>query len=252
MPADGPECNVMDQTSADVSDRLLWATPTVTLLVREPARLTQRLEEIILAEEAALTKRRSVPVAGLRTGLTTQWLEYNVLHWNYPEIAELRSYILVGIRKFIGLFGDPDEPKYAVTGISCWANVLRFGESLHVHHHDPAFVSAHFLVKSGYDYDQVNAIPDAGNTVYYRPGFMERSHGGEAAASPSPWDHDWQISSRPEEGKLFLFPSYVRHEVRPYLGSTCRISIALDVFVKHQRLPIYFGGPRWYVPQAGS
>jgi hypothetical protein len=237
---------------AEVNTRNLWSTPTVTLLLNNSKRLVLALEDIILREEAALRgKRRSTPVAGLTSGLTTYWLEYNVLKWNYPEIAEFRGYVLRGIREFIKLCADPDDPQYQVTGISCWANVLRPGESLHVHHHDPSFVSAHFTVKTGFK-DETGGPFDAGHTIYYRPGFIDRSHGGEASAAPSPWDDDWQMSAKPVEGRLFLFPSYVRHEVRPYIGDTYRISIAMDVFIKKQKLPIHFGGARWYVPDGKS
>ena len=234
---------------AEVLTKQLWTTPTVTLRLVNSQKLVRGLEEIILKEEAIIrAKRKSTRVAGLETGLSTHWLEFNVLNWAYPEIAEFRRHVLRGIREFIKLVGDPDDPKFAIAGISCWANVLRSGESLHVHHHDPAFVSAHFQVKTGYEEGQ--EIPyDAGHTIYYRPGFVDRSHGGQASAAPSPWDDDWQITTKPIEGKLFLFPSYVRHEVRPYIGSSYRISVAMDVFVKMQNLPIYFGGSRWYVPK---
>lgn len=236
-----------DEPAVELASKLLWATPTVSMLIQNSRHLTSRLAEIILKEEAALTSRKSVPVAGLQSGLTTQWQEYNVFNWQYAEVAELRGYVLRGFREFIKLTADPDDPRYSIAGLSCWANVLRPGQSLHVHHHDPAFCSAHFTVRSGDDAPG-NTVNDAGHTIYYRPGFMDRSHGGMAAIAPSPWDDDWQLSARPVDGKLFFFPGYVRHEVRPYAGSTHRISIAMDIFIKMQKLPIYFGGERWHVP----
>jgi len=237
---------------AQITARPLWSTPTITVRLNNADPLVRSLERIILKEEAAQRGgSKSTPVAGLEAGLSTHWLKYNVLNWNYPEIAEFRAHVLRGVREFIKLVGDPDDPQLAISGISCWANILRAGESLHVHHHDPAFVSAHFQVKTGYGPD--DAIPyDAGHTIYYRPGFIDRSHGGQASAAPSPWDDDWQITTKPVEGKLFLFPSYVRHEVRPYIGSSYRISIAMDVFVKKQQLPIAFSGTRWHVPKAAE
>jgi hypothetical protein len=69
---------------------------------------------------------------------------------------------------------------------------------------------------------------------------MNRSHGGEAVGFTSPWDLDWRLTAEPMEGKLFIYPSYVRHEVRPNLGSRERISIAMDVYVKRQNALISF------------
>ena len=48
----------------------------------------------------------------------------------------------------------------------------------------------------------------------------------------------WPIIDRPQTG------------CRTF-GTRERISIAMDIFVKKQELPMYFGGPRWFVPGDG-
>jgi hypothetical protein len=236
-----------------IKSQPLWATPTLTIEHRDIDDLNAGLARIILEKEREiLSKKSPTEVAGVKDGLTAYWLEYNVLSWQYPEIEEFRRLVLSGLRDFFKLIGDPDDPELKVSGISCWANVLRFGEALDVHHHDPAFVSAHYTVRCGKRTNEEESTARAnghgGETVYFRPGFMDRSHGGEAAGFASPWDSDWRISAQPTEGKLFFFPSYVRHEVRPNLGTCERISIAMDIFVKKQNALIYFGPPRWFVP----
>ncbi|HKX31381.1 MAG TPA: putative 2OG-Fe(II) oxygenase [Blastocatellia bacterium] len=233
--------------------QLLWPTPTLAVELENAPELNQGLTRIILEKEREITsKGKPTKVAGVKDGLTAHWLEFNVLTWEYPEIKEFRRIVLGGLREFFKLIGDPDDPGLKVTGISCWANVLRFGEALDVHHHDPAFVSAHYTVRCGRDAKGEPVTEpnqkNGGETVYFRPGFMDRSQGGDAAAFPSPWDADWRISATPTEGKLFFFPSYVRHEVRPTLTGGERISIAMDVFVKKQEALIHFGPPRWFVP----
>jgi Putative 2OG-Fe(II) oxygenase len=233
--------------------KMLWPTPTLSVEIKNSAELNRALTQIILEKEREIkAKLKTTPVAGLTEGLTTHWLEYNVLKWDYPAIREFRQVVLSNLREFFSLLGDPNDPGFKISGISCWANVLRPGESLEVHHHDPAFVSAHYQVQSGYNLESDSSASgksDAGSTVYFRPGFLDRSHGGKAAGPTSPWDSDWRISTPPVAGKLFFFPSYVRHEVRPYMGPTERISIAMDVFVDKQESLIYFGGARWYVPE---
>lgn len=231
----------------------LWATPTLTIECKNVHNLNEGLARIILTkEQEILSKGNPTKVAGVSEGLTAHWLRYNVLNWQYPEIVEFRQLVLRGLREYFNLVGDPDDPDLNISGISCWANVLRFGEALDAHHHDPAFVSAHYTVRCGRGTDEDDAIAKnkraGGETVYFRPGFMDRSHGGEAAGFTSLWDSDWRMSAEPTEGKLFFFPSYVRHEVRPNLGERERISIAMDVFIKKQNALVYFGPPRWYVP----
>jgi hypothetical protein len=235
-----------------IKSEMLWPSPTLSILHKDIKQLNQGLKRIILEKEREINaKGTSVEVAGLQSGLTTHWLEYNVLNWDYPEIAEFRKMVMNGLREYFKLVGgDPDHSDYQISGISCWANVLRYGEYLEVHHHDPGFVSAHYQVQSGFtedDESDESQVGDSGNTVYFRPGFLDRSHGGKQAGTTSPWDGDWRISARPAEGKLFFFPSYIRHEVRPYMGKRERISIAMDVYVKKQEALIYFGPPRWFV-----
>jgi hypothetical protein len=233
--------------------QILWSTPTLTIEHKNARDLNEGLALIILEKEMdILSNGKPTKVAGVKEGLTAHWLEYNVLNWQFPEISEFRQIVLGGLREFFKLIGNPDDPELQVSGISCWANVLRFNEGLEVHHHDPAFVSAHYIVRCGSEENEVGAVSQdnksGGETVYFRPGFMDRSHGGEAARFASPWDSDWRLSVKPTEGRLFFFPSYVRHEVRPYLGQRERISIAMDIFVRKQKPLIYFSPPRWFVP----
>src|SRR5690348_14657897 len=113
----------------------LWPTPVLAIYHDVPA-LNAGLAQAILEQEPKINARgRATPVAGLQDGLTTHWLEYNVLHWDYPECRELARMILAGAREFIRMVADPDDPDYRIRGISCWANVLRPGQSLAIHHH---------------------------------------------------------------------------------------------------------------------
>lgn len=227
----------------------LWPTPTLTMRLGDSEAFNGRLAEIVLAEEKkTLASAKPTPVAGIAEGLTAHWLHFNVLNWDYPEIRELRGIVLTGFRQWAALLPPAYAGDLEIAGISCWANVLRYGERLTIHHHDPAFVSAHYTVQSGLG-DRPATSVDSGHTVYFRPGFAERSHGGDSSMAASPWDDDWRIEAPPVPGKLMFFPSFVRHEVRPNLGPAERISIAMDIFLTRQRLPIYFGGARWFVPR---
>jgi hypothetical protein len=239
-------------TARELKPELMWPTPVLAIHHSEIDELNAGLARIVREKEASLkAKAKPTPIAGMTEGLTTLWLEYNVLNWDYPEVTEFRKMVFDGLRDYFKMLGDPDDPGMKITGISCWANILRYGDSIEVHHHDPSFASAHYQVDDGYadgaKYEGSVGRRDMGHTVYFRPGFLDRSH-GENGGMASPWDADWRVSAQPTKGKLFIFPSYVRHEVRPYLGKTERISIAMDVFVKKQPVLMAFRGPRWHVP----
>ncbi|KZN55560.1 hypothetical protein N474_01095 [Pseudoalteromonas luteoviolacea CPMOR-2] len=222
----------------------LWPTRIIT--VEADQDITKGLAKIIMNKEKEILEGQAIEVAGNSKGITAHWLEYNVLNWDYPECRELRRRVLKGFKEYCKSVGeDYRSPEFRISGISCWANILRNGEGLLIHHHDPAWISAHFQV-------QCNQNPDkpegSGETVYYRPGFIDRSHGDRQAGSVSLWDEDWKINKDPKPGRLAFFPSYLRHEVRPYIGEIARISIALDVYVAKQKALINFAAERWWVP----
>lgn len=227
---------------------VLWPTTTLSVEVENSDELNRRLAQIVLEKESEIrAKLKTTQPADLSPDAFVS----NVLKWDYPEIREFRQLVLSSVREYFSLVGDPDGADFKISGINCWANVMRFGECLPVHHHDPAFVSGHYLVQSGANGHDSDAplMAEAGNTVYFRPGFMDRCQGIDAAVTASNlWDEDWRVSVPPEAGRLFLFPSYVRHEVRPNLGPAERISIGVDVFIKKQRSLINFRGKRWYIP----
>lgn len=235
----------MNEIEQEFSSHQWWPTPILVVRHRHVEEFNKALARIVFQQEKGI-REKGMPtaVAGLEEGLTAHWLEYNVLNWDFPECRRLRELVLKGVRQYFELIGDPDDPELKISGISCWANILRRGESLDIHHHDPGFISAHYTVQSGNVSGEEPESRDSGHTIYYRPGFVDRSHG-----SGSPWDFEWRVSNQPREGNLLFFPSYVRHEVRPNLGQEERISIAMDIYVEKQKAPIYFGGPRWYVPE---
>lgn len=226
-----------------------WPTHILLIQHKHSKELNAGLARIILEKERELVaKGMPMPIAGLEEGLTTHWQEFNVLNWENPECKELRKLVLNGVREYFKWIGEnPDSPELKIAGISCWANVLRTGESLDIHHHDPGFASAHYTVQTGREEGADPVTRDSGFTSYYRPGFLERSQGVGQAISP--WDHDWRVSNPPTGGNMIFFPSYVRHEVRPNLEKRERISIAMDIYVKKQKALIHFGGPRWFVPK---
>jgi hypothetical protein len=225
-----------------------WPTTIIVGNHHDRADFNERLAAIIMRKEREIKAANDTPqpIAGVQDGLTAYWTKFNVLNWREPECGDLAAMMLEGINAFIRTVGDPDDPDYAISGISCWANVLRPGESLDIHHHDPGFASAHYIVQGGESGSEKHGT-ESGHTVYFRPGFMERSHGDVMG---SPWDSDWRISVPAVTGTLTVFPSYVRHEVKTYMGGTERITVALDVYINKQNVPFRFAPPRWYVPRA--
>jgi hypothetical protein len=230
------------------SPTVWWPTPVLAVENVDSDAFNRSLADIIRqAERRFATEARPAPVAGLDDGLTIHWKDYNVLKLPHPECEQLKGMFLDALRAYFKQFCDPDHPDYKILGIASWANVLRHGDGMHIHHHDQAFVNAHYYVQAG-DIPSPSPHAEHGHTVYYRPGFFERSHGERLGGVMNPWDVDWRVSLAPRVGHFMFFPGYVRHEVRPYLGNGERISVAFDVYVAKQEPLSYFGGPEWLVP----
>jgi hypothetical protein len=122
--------------SAVLNSQILWPTPALAIDHKNIDELNEGLARIVLEKEREIIAKGSPKsVAGLKEGLTAHWLEYNVLNWKYPEVEEFRRLVLNEIREFFKLIGDPDDPGLKISGISCWANVLRYKQTLEVHHH---------------------------------------------------------------------------------------------------------------------
>src|SRR5436305_15230785 len=94
-----------------VKPGMMWPTPTLTVQNANAEELNRGLARIIREKERSIiSKGMPTSVAGLEEGLTTHWLEYNVLLWDYPEIKEFRKLVLDGLHEYFKLLGDPDDP----------------------------------------------------------------------------------------------------------------------------------------------
>src|ERR1700744_3913099 len=140
--------NMRRRSSPDV----WWPTPILVVELVNCSEFNQELAHIILEQERRLLAgSQGSPVAGLQKGLTTLWRNYNVLNWNFPACTELRLAVLSAAMDYFSQIADANDPEYRILGISAWANVLRYGQSLQVHHHDQAFVNAHYFVQTGHE-----------------------------------------------------------------------------------------------------
>lgn len=112
-------------------------------------------------------------------------------------------------------------------GIDMWANVNAPGDANQLHCHPGAFWSGVYYVDAGGADREGNGgelvledprYPMAYSTV---PDLVLRAADKKAMRS--------QHAIRPATGRLVLFPSWLRHSVRPHRGDRARISVALNL-----------------------
>jgi len=112
--------------------------------------------------------------------------------------------------------------------VQAWANVNGPGDANICHYHPGSFWSGTYYVDDGGCADDPSLggefemiDPRGPGPGMYAPGLKFAGEDGASVGSGE--------TIRPRPGLLFLFPSWLFHQVRPYRGRDLRISIAFNL-----------------------
>ncbi len=112
-------------------------------------------------------------------------------------------------------------------GVEMWANVNRPGDANQLHCHPASYWSGVYYPDPGGAEHETGGgeliLEDPRYPLAYMtvPDLLLRTAEGEPMNS--------QVAIRPEKSLLVLFPSWLRHSVRPHRGDRERVSIALNL-----------------------
>jgi uncharacterized protein (TIGR02466 family) len=179
-------------------------------------------EPLSAALEAVIRARREAEPGIERSNVGGWHSRTDMLDWGGPAAAKLAD-TAVKMAKRVSVFGGA-EPEWSAR---MWANVSPPGALNMSHAHPGVLWAAVYYVAVGeagqggelYLEDPRFPVPQ----MTY-PGF--RAVGADGA----PQDVEHRIA--PKRGDLILFPAWMRHGVRPWLGEGERISIAMNLYVK--------------------
>lgn len=114
--------------------------------------------------------------------------------------------------------------------VQMWANISGPGHSNQMHCHPGALWSGVYYVDNGEDASGADVEgelllldPRFPMNTMYMPELVLRDEAGKAQYSQTP--------IRPKNGRMVLFPAWLKHSVRPYKGTRERISIAFNLMV---------------------
>ena len=205
----------------DVAVRGLFATPVAALEVPDAEARNAELT-------AAILKRRS-ETPSIQASNAGGWhSDREILHWGGPhvghilDLAKEMAYRLTADRT-----GKAIRPDWNVTA---WANVTGPGDANICHYHPGAFWSGTYYVEDGGcatdhslggEFEMLD--PRGPGPGMYAPALKFAGEDGQSAGAAE--------TIRPRPGLLFLFPSWLFHQVRPYRGNALRISIAFNLSV---------------------
>ena len=123
--------------------------------------------------------------------------------------------------------GKSVQPEWSVMA---WANVNGAGDGNICHYHPGAFWSGTYYVADGGcatdhslggEFEMLD--PRGASPGMYAPSLKFMGEDGQSVGAAE--------TIRPRPGLLFLFPSWLFHQVRPYRGDGLRISIAFNLSV---------------------
>ncbi|MEZ5667714.1 MAG: TIGR02466 family protein [Alphaproteobacteria bacterium] len=205
----------------------LFSTPVVMLRVPEAASLNAALRKLILARAEAEASNDHSNLGGWQSS-------WDIAEWGGPAMARLLDLARNAASRMTMRRSD-GTPAGIEWAHNAWANVNRKGNANEAHTHPGSVWSAVYWVDDGGA--AVNPALGGAFEVHdprgvapamLAPDLVPAVPGGAAFGASE--------LVQPTAGDLMMFPSWVSHSVRPYLGDGVRISIAINLWPA--------GGPR--------
>ncbi|HEX3984808.1 MAG TPA: TIGR02466 family protein [Acidisoma sp.] len=205
----------------EINIRGLFATPVAAVELPDAAARNAELRRIILDHREKSPSVQASNAGGWHS-------DRAILDWGGPRMGE----IIAAARHVAGQMtadrhGQTVHPNWTV---QAWANVNGPGDGNICHYHPGSFWSGTYYVDDGGcaddpalggEFEMID--PRGPGPGMYAPGLKFAGDDGASVGSGE--------TIRPRPGLLFLFPSWLFHQVRPYRGSALRISIAFNLGV---------------------
>lgn len=196
-----------------------FATPVAAAVLPDTEARNAELKEIILGERDRETSITASNLGGWHSGRPIE-------QWGGVRIDEIIAAAKdIASRLTRDREGNAVAPDWAVRA---WANVNEYGHANAFHYHPGAYWSGTYYVDDGGRLEDETLggefeimDPRGPGVAMYEPSLL--IHDGGYAASGS------TVQFNPRPGLLTLFPAWLLHQVRPYLGPTQRISIAFNL-----------------------
>ncbi|MAK61223.1 MAG: hypothetical protein CMK09_09620 [Ponticaulis sp.] len=197
----------------------LFTTPLVR--ARHP-----ELDKLVAPVRAGILARRAMD-PGLQRSNVGGWHSKNDMRdWGIEGVETLLALTADVVQRHLVVTDQPQSMRLG-WGIDMWANVSGPGHLNAQHCHPGAFASAVFYVDMGNggepakDGHLVLEDPRYPMAHMQSPNVLWTGADGQGTAS--------QHAILPEAGELVIFPSWLRHGVKPHSGNGERISVAINL-----------------------
>ena len=203
----------------EIAVRGLFATPVAAVELPDAAARNRELAEIILGRRAEHPSVQASNAGGWHS-------DRAIADWGGARAREVLAYAeSVANQLTVDRQGERVDPAWT---LRAWANVNGPGDGNLCHYHPGAFWSGTYYVDDGGcasdpalggEFEMLD--PRGTGPGMYAPALKFAGEDGASVGNAE--------SIRPRPGLLFLFPSWLQHQVRPYRGTGLRISIAFNL-----------------------
>lgn len=205
----------------------LFATPVIIMKLPDASSLNASLKTAILEREARVPSNDHSNLGGWQS-------TWDIADWGGPAMARILEAARGAASRMTARRAD-GKPAGIAWASNAWANVNRRGHGNEAHTHPGSVWSLVYWVDDG----GAAADPALGGAFeVHDPRGVAPAMLAPDLVPAVPGGPSFGASElvQPTAGDLMMFPSWVSHSVRPYLGEGERISIAINLWPA--------GGPR--------
>ncbi|MEO3878351.1 putative 2OG-Fe(II) oxygenase [Rheinheimera fenheensis] len=204
----------------------VFATPFVTIDVPDAPALNMQLEQFcdrLLLEKNKHENPR--PHNYVQESLFES--NFDLFKYNDPSVQVLKGFILQSVGWVIAKLNNYTKTQLDNIQLfaDAWVHVTEFGGYFHAHNHPMASWSAVYCINPG---TTPTEKPDSGTLRFFdtRPHANSYIDAGNANLVDPYGFGNYNFKLRP--GQLIIFPSYLQHEVAPFMGHDRRITVAVN------------------------
>lgn len=207
----------------------VFATPLITTTLPDAEDLNRELTRLFLAKEQEGDKHRNPVRIPTQIGDVFE-SSFDLFNWPDPPVQELTRECRRILRDLVATLNNYTEAEMRKLqfGFHSWFHITRYGGYQSIHYHPKASWSGIYCVRAG---QKVEGRPESGAVKFYDPRgavFMHADPGNEKLI---PTFSTTPVYLTHKEGQLVIFPSWLMHEVLPYLGKTERIVVAFNAWI---------------------
>lgn len=208
----------------------VFAVPLVSIKYENGARLGESLVSLFLEKERLGDQYRNDKIFDTQHGSLFE-SRFDLFSWPEPAVVELTTFCHRAVASIVAQLNAYSQPELDKLSFEyqAWFHITRAGGYQTLHNHPNASWSGIYCVDPG---DEVAGRPESGIVRFRNPNQnagMFADRGNRQLVDPFGLGG---VEVKHEPGKLLIFPSYLEHEIFPYVGTRPRIVVAFNCWVK--------------------